>query len=623
MVRMIFLLVIGWYCAVASAGEPLPEPEQMEQHQLGQYAASLLNPPITQEFMPMLSWLRQALHFAELNRWEQVKPTIAAPLASLSADFREFEKAKLLLARSPLTGEPLTDMWLIDAKLNVVSFEQDLHGLNETVKQANGLVQKLDGWRQGKMLFSIGRAYYQTKQYDKALEFMKRAQPRLANDNAELYLAQVDNLLANIFYRMGDYLQAEQHYLQLLEIARNKEQPYNETNALYALGLINGKLKRRQQAQNYYEQSAELGLNSQSYDLYVLAQTRLAQLQLDVGDFDGASGRLRLMLNEWAPEQGVTAPLATMLVYLDSLIRKANFSEAESLYFDLEQQLKGKALSEEKVRHLELGVQLAKATDDLPLTYRRLVSFADSDLRWLQQQQQESATWLGIQLEADELRKARKQLELDQALQRQEASTAAETTLLLQVIWILIALIMLGSLLLWWRSKQLKLKLKKQAFEDFLTAAPNRRAILSTAKNALVESQRSGVPLLLACIDLDHFKLVNDRCGHDVGDKLLQAFAKVCRQQLRSNDHFGRIGGEEWLLLLTNAEISQAEDVFERLRQAWMQVRVEGFDETLPLTFSMGAVECSGTDLHRLMKQADGALYQAKQQGRDQLVWAH
>jgi diguanylate cyclase (GGDEF)-like protein len=127
------------------------------------------------------------------------------------------------------------------------------------------------------------------------------------------------------------------------------------------------------------------------------------------------------------------------------------------------------------------------------------------------------------------------------------------------------------------------------------------------------------VRMCLALIDIDHFKTINDVCGHAVGDAVLAAFAGVCAQQLRSNDRLGRYGGEEFLLIMPGSDITQMPQVFSRLRSAIQRIDVPGLLPGHAPTFSMGAVEVTGPadDLDKLIKNADDALYRAKQGGRD------
>jgi diguanylate cyclase (GGDEF)-like protein len=156
-----------------------------------------------------------------------------------------------------------------------------------------------------------------------------------------------------------------------------------------------------------------------------------------------------------------------------------------------------------------------------------------------------------------------------------------------------------------------------QAVVDPLTGLLNRHAFLQRAPELLAR-QRFGEPISLILADLDHFKEVNDRHGHLVGDRVLQAVAECLRSSLRAFDQIYRYGGEELIVLLP-ASLEEAVQTAERLRQAVACARPAG----LPLTVSLG-VACArpGETLEGLVARADQALYAAKAAGRDR-VCAH
>ncbi|HJW02272.1 MAG TPA: GGDEF domain-containing protein [Azospira sp.] len=173
--------------------------------------------------------------------------------------------------------------------------------------------------------------------------------------------------------------------------------------------------------------------------------------------------------------------------------------------------------------------------------------------------------------------------------------------------------------------RSLHTQLTRQADLDFLTGIPNRRHFMELAERELKRSRRYGTPTSLALVDLDLFKNINDTHGHQVGDRVLQAFASVCRQTLRDSDLFGRIGGEEFAILLPSTGIDEAGEVVERVRKAVAAAPLPGGTSTaLAITASFGMVEQSsaGDDLQNLLRQADTALYRAKENGRNQICIA-
>ena len=159
------------------------------------------------------------------------------------------------------------------------------------------------------------------------------------------------------------------------------------------------------------------------------------------------------------------------------------------------------------------------------------------------------------------------------------------------------------------------------AMRDDLTGLPNRRSILEYARTTFRGRRTGDTGFVLALIDIDHFKSINDQLGHSVGDEVLKAFAEAGQKALRGNDRLGRFGGEEFVLVMPNVAIDTAPVVFERIRKAVHHLQAKGWPEERPLTFSMGATAASDSDpdLDSVIKRADEALYRAKNNGRDRL----
>lgn len=172
--------------------------------------------------------------------------------------------------------------------------------------------------------------------------------------------------------------------------------------------------------------------------------------------------------------------------------------------------------------------------------------------------------------------------------------------------------------------KQLERRLRVLATADELTGICNRRVFFERATAALQRTQRQRRPMGLMILDIDWFKKINDRFGHLGGDGALRAFAKAVGSELRDVDLFGRLGGEEFGIVLEDCPVSEAQTVGERIRvcieNLWLTPR-EG--EQLRMTVSIGATACQAEDvrIEALFERADRALYQAKQAGRNCIRW--
>ena len=174
------------------------------------------------------------------------------------------------------------------------------------------------------------------------------------------------------------------------------------------------------------------------------------------------------------------------------------------------------------------------------------------------------------------------------------------------------------------KNASLLAQLEQQALYDALTALPNRRAYEAQAEQAMARAARSGAALTVGVADLDHFKKINDRHGHAVGDAVLRNVAQVLRDTGRVTDVAARMGGEEFGLLFPDATLQQAHLVAERIRAAVAAAITPLPDGgQLQVTISIGlAPLVQGASMDAAMSEADKALYVAKHQGRNQVMAA-
>jgi diguanylate cyclase (GGDEF)-like protein len=182
------------------------------------------------------------------------------------------------------------------------------------------------------------------------------------------------------------------------------------------------------------------------------------------------------------------------------------------------------------------------------------------------------------------------------------------------------------------RERRLKIKMSLLAMTDHLTGCPNRRNVMAQAKGMLVKLSTQKESMIIAILDVDNFKAVNDTYGHEVGDKVLQNLTSIIIDALRETDVIGRYGGEEFIILLPNAGEKEITMIFSRV-QAVLKAHIceyNGDNIALPITVSIGAsvvtnvsdkLDDNGQNLllETIIKQADEKAYEAKKEGKNQL----
>lgn len=168
-------------------------------------------------------------------------------------------------------------------------------------------------------------------------------------------------------------------------------------------------------------------------------------------------------------------------------------------------------------------------------------------------------------------------------------------------------------------------KLEELSNTDPLTQLANRRFLMQSLEKEFRRSVRRQEPLALIMADIDHFKRINDTCGHQQGDVVLKAVAEAIVDELREYDLASRFGGEEFALLLPGAQLAQATAAAERIRKRVANLKFEGCLKQLGLTISLGVAAGPRKDIREiddLVRLSDDALYAAKREGRNRVVIA-
>ena len=223
---------------------------------------------------------------------------------------------------------------------------------------------------------------------------------------------------------------------------------------------------------------------------------------------------------------------------------------------------------------------------------------------------------LAKKLKLEALTRQNRILQLRQAL----AKKAAETSRL-YIALLIIAIVLIAMWL--YRLKHSQLRFRRMARHDDLTETFNRQHFLDETKRVLQRLAKAEAKACLVIMDLDHFKRVNDIYGHIAGDDVLKHAVEISRRELRASDVFGRLGGEEFGILMPACSSEQGAEIGERIRHALASTPIKpntGELVTVSASFGLACSDTSGYELVQLLVDADAALYMAKRSGRNRLV---
>lgn len=396
---------------------------------------------------------------------------------------------------------------------------------------------------------------------------------------AWLDLSVMRYLRGEIYRRMHDFVAAVKEYTEARRLSTRLNDEQGIAFADLRMCQAHIELQRLVQARQQCRNALGIFTAAQSTDMLKEARALLAQIDL----------------NEHRPSQALAA--------LDSVLDQGGTDmpprRAAMVY-----QLRAQANAGLK--------RYDKAYADLDEYMRRYVQVNDAE-----RTQQSAAMRARFETDREIERNASLQRELLAGQERWQRQKELLRWTVIGVVAGACVIVLLTYILI--ISMRHRRQLSRLASQDGLTGVLNRRCIVELATQALVDAASRQQPLTLALIDLDHFKLINDRCGHAVGDCVLQEFARIGREALRASDIFGRWGGEEFLLVLPDTSLDTALAILERLRLAALTIQLPASGAGLRVSLSAGLAsnDVGAARLDDIVAHADAALYEAKYRGRD------
>ncbi len=426
----------------------------------------------------------------------------------------------------------------------------------------------------------------------------------------------VQNAIATVYNRMGDAEQARRFYQLALQEQQRAGLRRELVVTWHNLGRVNEQLRDWPAAEEAFTEALVLArelkyARGEAYALRglaavsnargrpALALEQLRRAQAQQGSTEDARLRAQLLLQrgialgqQGQPGEGRAALQEALRV----------FEQAES--------------ARERAQTHEALAQLHAVQGQWREAYVQLASFKALSDQLLQRQVDERFAALKLQVDRSS------QAQHLRLLQREQQATAhalAQERVAGQLRNAALVLGALGALLLAllaWRLRRAGQAMRRLAHTDELTGLPNRRDVLARLDTALRRGQRCA----LLIVDLDHFKRINDTHGHPAGDAVLRAAAEVLRAEGHAPAAAGRLGGEEFVLVLPGADLAAARAVAERVRAAVQALDLRAVVHDAAVTTSVGlTLGQPGEDASALLRRADRALYLAKARGRNRV----
>ncbi|NRQ44092.1 GGDEF domain-containing protein [Rheinheimera sp. YQF-2] len=439
------------------------------------------------------------------------------------------------------------------------------------------------------LVLSIAATYRRMGLYQDALNYIEQAEQKFTSADEQFRHALIMHEKAYSYAELGQYEQALALFEQSMLVYQQLQEPLWQTYTKVNLVWIRNLLQQ-------YPQALALAIE---------AKAELATLNApDLSTLESYKGLLAM--------------------YQGEALHALNRTQEALQSFDESQQY---LIKENNPRYM-LMLYAARAPAEAALgNYRQAYDLLTRYIKLNKTQQklakEHQSNILRFQFDSARQQEWHNQLTAEKQMMQQHVST-----LQLAQRWQYAALSLIALLLLILFSFAISLKrrnhrLHRLAMTDELTNIANRRRIMMQAEQERVKAIDTTEPLSFLILDLDHFKQVNDRFGHDVGDTVLQQMCMTVSAMLRQQDHFGRTGGEEFLIVLPDTGLEPALVIAERLRLAIAAISFADGPAALNITCSIGVSEYQPDEaLNVSLARADDALYKAKADGRNKVVAA-
>ncbi len=473
-------------------------------------------------------------------------------------------------------------------------------------------------------LFSRGYLMGVQGDYAPGLADLRRAQSLYEKESMPLHAVTVLNAIAILYNRMGDNQQAVHIYTRALKAQRESGLRREVAVTLYNLGRAHENLKEWEFARRAFTESRDINREIGYPRGEAYAQRGLAAVANAVGDPRRALDILKQA--EALSRQTSDARLGAhiQLVRGVSLHRLGRLEDSEgALKEALDVFRQADALGDLSSAYAELSL-VQSQTGNWREAYASQTQYKVISDRLLNNQLDQRFATLKVEFDT-----AAKEQENALLTRENEANAKALTqgrrARQLQGVAIGLTVLVAGLLAtLAVHQRRSTLRMRKLALTDELTGVPNRRDVLNRLEELLNGADER--PCCVLIVDIDHFKSINDHHGHPIGDEVLKFVAREIRTSVREPAFFGRLGGEEFLIVLPNTSLDGAMPAAERFREQimavdttrWLPVR-RRITASIGVTVSRPGV-CKSSDM---LMRADGALYAAKRGGRNCVRTAH
>ncbi|WP_176365106.1 tetratricopeptide repeat-containing diguanylate cyclase [Pseudoalteromonas ulvae] len=458
-----------------------------------------------------------------------------------------------------------------------------------------------------------------------AIQYYQQAYTIISSLNDELEMAYLKTNLANTYANLHDYDKAIALQNEAIDYFASNELHYDEMQAQMSLSFSHIAQKEHDKATICYLKMLKLSQFVGEKRFVYFAHIGLANVKIKQEQFEQAAEQMALANQFFSFIQDpygqahhylLEAALATHNQQIEQALDR--IERVEGLITELD---KGKNIN----LFVRLSDQKAKVMallGDYESAFYEKVASEALLADYYSQEREDARSKYKVMFDTEQTELENKVLQQSRLIDQLALEKGKKEHELQRLIIVLFVLIFIMLTVYVYRQIRHSKRLNRLANTDSLTQLANRRYTFHFAKNVFKESQTTEHPLSIVIFDIDHFKGINDRYGHPFGDEVLKGVSDAAQSGLREPDLLGRIGGEEFMVVLKHTELAQAIEIAQRIRQLIEQRTFELNKQVVTVTASFGVSSFNPLvdDFESLFQHADEALYRAKNEGRNRVV---
>jgi diguanylate cyclase (GGDEF)-like protein len=537
----------------------------------------------------------------------------------------QYKKAKQLIFKYKSLAEKRgkSDA-VIDFEVSLLNI-LDINGVtNELISLRKTLLEKAkiesDKSIAASIYMAVGLSEYTEGNYRIALMHYHKSYELHQLSNSSEGMSDVLNAFANVYLDFNDTEKAKEYYIEALAIDRKQNNKFAESIVLYNLAQVYEINDQYKKAKHTLDEALTISVAIDDDVGVILVKLSLANIYIKEKKWSEAlnyyHGVFHHFENTGDYKNYFDALIGISAAHIglnELMAAEASLDRAKAILT----QLNNEAAN---VRYTLLSASLAQKSGHYDIAFDLQSDYIQKVGKIYRKQREENTQKYRVLFDTKLVQDKNKKLSTESELKSLKILQQSQQ----QRYWFLIfgfsVVIILMTIYMLWKQIQHRNRFQSMALRDPLTQAPNRRAILQYAEERFNEAKCTGMELSFAVIDIDLFKSINDEFGHEVGDEILKEFALSCKAILRKQDRYGRIGGEEWLIVFSDTNRDHIKSIFHRLYQE-LSVRTSSIlPKNKAVTFSMGVSQFkNNTDVGSLIRSADVCMYDAKSAGRNQI----